>query len=80
MEEAKLRHEQRLWAALQTSSLLVLIGREGGSVTIPAQEFLDVAERYGGTLEASMHFEALSDGDTKLVLSRQPLAQGKLMS
>ncbi len=67
-------------AQLTNNVLPVLVARAGGSVEITREEFAEVAARYGGPSQISIHFEQTGGGAAvKVTLVRNPRPrQGEL--
>jgi hypothetical protein len=59
---AKTPEEARQASAMNAIALTVLVGRAGGIIEIPIDEFQEIVERYGGKGHATMFAERLEGG------------------
>ena len=67
--------------AVMDNALTVLAARAGGSVTIPRDEFLEVAERYGGATKVTLVMEQAKDSSFWLLtLVSKPVQNAGLPS
>jgi hypothetical protein len=78
------QNEVRVSVAMQGIMLAVLVGRAGGSITVAADEYLEIVERYGGKANVKLSFVKISAPGKpdafRATLVNVKSSQGELMS
>jgi hypothetical protein len=83
MTDDELQAAARRTSMLQTAALVVLLERNGGSLTFTEAEYQAIVDRYGGSRLMAIHHEVLrsSAGDeVRFTLVRKEPGQGELVS